>query len=166
MRTGIFFPCLKELFLDSALLFLADAPPTPCLLIDISEAGKTVNLLDSSCLQESVFRWKKGSLLEVWAIPAPPPGHTFILDANTIKSNETSQNSLLVWLHVPFFSLKNILIFFSTFVQFAPIFPFLGDTSFYGMKLGFFPWFQGSWVLCCHFYIFVNFSKFGGKEFL
>lgn len=160
-----FSPCLKELFLDSALLFLADAPPTPCLLIDMSEAGKRVNLLDSSCLRESVFRWNKGSLLEVWAIPGPPTGVPLYLMPTPSKAMR-SQNSLLIRLHIPFFFLKNILIFFSNFVQFAPIFLFLGDTSFYGMKLRFFSWFQGSWVLCCHFYIFVNFSKSGGKEFL
>lgn len=95
------------------------------------------------------------------------PRHTFVLDTNTIKSSETSQNSLLVLLHVPFFSLKNVLIFFlaPSFNLFQFFFFWVTLLSLW-YEVGIFFLVSGfTWRVLCHFYIFVNFSIFGGKEF-
>lgn len=51
--------------------------------------------------------------MKLWVIPSESSlWYIFILKARALKSSEASQNSLLVLLRVPVFSLVNILIFF------------------------------------------------------
>lgn len=85
------------------------------------------DLLDS-CLGDVLLREERVPNVGV-GYSKPSLWHTFILNARTFKSSETSQNSLLVLFHIAVLALKSILIFFSTFFQFGPVFLFLDDTS-------------------------------------
>lgn len=67
------------------------------------------DLLDS-CLGDVLLREERVPNGGV-GYSKPSLWHTFILNARTFKSSETSQNSLLVLFHIAVLALKSILIF-------------------------------------------------------
>lgn len=68
--------------------------------------------------------------------------HTFILNASTFKSSETSQNSLLVVFHIAVLSLKSILIFLAPSFNLVQFFFFWTTLPSLWYEAEIFSWFQ------------------------